>query len=237
MYSNGYFGVDIWYLVLVLPAFLVTLYAQWKVKSTFKEFSNYRTSSGLTGSQAAREVLDAHGLQAVRIDRVSGSLTDNFDPSANVIHLSQSTCDVPSIAAAGVAAHEAGHACQYADDYAPIRFRTAIVPVCSIGAKLSWPALLLGYVFGLKPLVFVGIILFSLSVIFQLATLPVEFNASTRAVSALEQGGMLNSDELYGAKKVLRAAAFTYVAALAVSVASLLRLVLLFGGRGGRRSN
>ena len=235
MYSSGYYGVDIWYLVLVLPAFLVTLYAQWKVKSTFKEFSGYRTLSGITGEGAARQVLDAHGLQAVMIDRIEGSLSDNFDPQTNVVHLSESTYAVPSIAAAGVAAHEAGHACQYADDYGPMRFRTAIIPACNIGAGLSWPAILLGYMLGWQPLVFIGIILFSLSVIFQLATLPVEFNASSRAIEALETGNMLTADELYGAQQVLKAAALTYVAALAVSIANLLRLILLFGGNSRRR--
>ncbi|MEG2083072.1 MAG: zinc metallopeptidase, partial [Oscillospiraceae bacterium] len=183
-YGNGYGGIDIWYLVLVLPAFLVTLFASWKVKSTFAKFNKFRTVSGLTGEGAARQVLDAHGLQHVRIERISGNLSDHFDPRDDVIRLSDATFASPSIAAAGVAAHEAGHACQYADDYAPMRFRTAIIPVCNFGAGLSWPAILLGYFLGFRPLVFIGIILFSLSVVFQLVTLPVEFNASTRAIEA-----------------------------------------------------
>ncbi|MDO4567144.1 MAG: zinc metallopeptidase [Oscillospiraceae bacterium] len=235
MYGGYYYGVDIWYLVLVIPALLVTLYAQWKVKSTFKEFSGYRIVSGLTGAEAARQVLSANGLNSVLIQPISGELSDNYNPETNTISLSSSVYSVPSIAAAGVAAHEAGHACQYAEDYGPMRFRSAIIPVCNIGAGLSWPAILLGYILGLSFLVFAGIILFSLSVVFQLVTLPVEFNASTRAIESLERCNLMTEDELYGAKKVLRAAALTYVAALAVSIANLLRLILIFGGSNRRR--
>ncbi len=227
----GYYGVDIWYLVLVLPAFLVALIAQARVKSTFNKFNRYRTAAGITGSEAARRVLDANGLQHVRIEHVQGELTDHYDPTTDVIRLSDSTYMSPSIAAAGVAAHEAGHACQYAQEYAPIRLRTSMVKICNIGANLSWPAILLGYILSFRPLVFIGIVLFSLSVLFQLVTLPVEFDASRRAVAALEQGGLLTGQELEGTRKVLKAAAMTYVAALAVSVANLLRLILIFGRR------
>lgn len=230
-YSMGYMGVDLWYLVLVLPAFIITLVAQAKVKSTFNKYNQYRTARGMTGADAARQVLDANNLQFVRVEHIQGELTDHFDPQDNVIRLSDSTYSSASIAAAGVAAHEAGHACQHAEDYAPIRFRTAIVPVCNIGAKISWPALILGYLLSFRPLVFIGIVLFSLSVLFQLVTLPVEFNASKRALTALQGGGMMSDEELGGAKKVLSAAAMTYVAALAMSVASLLRLILIFGRR------
>lgn len=230
-YSMGYKGVDLWYLVLVLPAFIITLVAQAKVKSTFNKYNQYRTARGMTGADAARQVLDANNLQFVRVEHIQGELTDHFDPQDNVIRLSDSTYSSASIAAAGVAAHEAGHACQHAEDYAPIRFRTAIVPVCNIGAKISWPALILGYLLSFRPLVFIGIVLFSLSVLFQLVTLPVEFNASKRALTALQGGGMMSDEELGGAKKVLSAAAMTYVAALAMSVASLLRLILIFGRR------
>lgn len=228
---SGYYGVDIWYLVLVLPAFLVALIAQARVKSTFNKFNRYRTAAGITGSEAARRVLDANGLQHVRIEHVQGELTDHYDPTTDVIRLSDSTYMSPSIAAAGVAAHEAGHACQYAQEYAPIRLRTSMVKICNIGANLSWPAILLGYILSFRPLVFIGIVLFSLSVLFQLVTLPVEFDASRRAVAALEQGGLLTGQELEGTRKVLKAAAMTYVAALAVSVANLLRLILIFGRR------
>lgn len=227
----GYYGIDIWYLVLVLPAFLVALIAQARVKSTFNKFNQYRTSAGITGAEAARRVLDANGLQHVRIEHVQGELTDHYDPTTDVIRLSDSTYMSPSIAAAGVAAHEAGHACQYAQEYAPIRLRTSMVKICNIGANLSWPAILLGYLLSFRPLVFIGIVLFSLSVLFQLVTLPVEFDASKRAIAALQQGGIMTEPELDGTKKVLKAAAMTYVAALAVSVANLLRLVLIFGRR------
>ena len=238
MYGNSYYGfmgIDIWYIVLVLPAFLLALIAQVRVKSTFNKFNQYASRSGLTGAQAARQVLDANGLQAVRIDRIGGNLTDNYDPTTNVIHLSDSTFDSPSIAAAGVAAHEAGHACQYAQDYAPVRLRMSMVKVCSIGANLSWPAIVLGLILSLRPLIILGVILFSLSVLFQLVTLPVEFDASKRAIAALDSSGLLTADELDGAKKVLRAAAMTYLAALAVSIASLLRMMLLFGRRNNNR--
>lgn len=228
---SGYYGIDIWYLVLVLPAFLVALIAQARVKSTFNKFNQYRTSAGITGAEAARRVLDANGLQHVRIEHVQGELTDHYDPTTDVIRLSDSTYMSPSIAAAGVAAHEAGHACQYAQEYAPIRLRTSMVKICNIGANLSWPAILLGYLLSFRPLVFIGIVLFSLSVLFQLVTLPVEFDASKRAIAALQQGGIMTEPELDGTKKVLKAAAMTYVAALAVSVANLLRLVLIFGRR------
>ncbi len=235
MYGNTIMGIDIWYIVLVLPAFLVALWAQARVKSTFNKFNGYRTASGLTGAEAARRVLDANGLQHVRIEHIAGELTDHYDPKTDVIRLSDSTYNSASIASIGVAAHEAGHACQYAQDYAPIRVRTAIVPICNIGANVSWPVILLGYFVGLRPLVFIGIALFSLSVLFQLVTLPVEYNASDRALSALETGGIMTNDELSGAKKVLGAAAMTYVAALAVSIANLLRLVMIFGRRSNRR--
>ena len=228
---SGYYGIDIWYLVLVLPAFLVALIAQARVKSTFNKFNQYRMSAGITGAEAARRVLDANGLQHVRIEHVQGELTDHYDPATDVIRLSDSTYMSPSIAAAGVAAHEAGHACQYAQEYAPIRLRTSMVKICNIGANLSWPAILLGYLLSFRPLVFIGIVLFSLSVLFQLVTLPVEFDASKRAIAALQQGGIMTEPELDGTKKVLKAAAMTYVAALAVSVANLLRLVLIFGRR------
>ncbi len=228
---SGYYGIDIWYLVLVLPAFLVALIAQARVKSTFNKFNQYRTSAGITGAEAARRVLDANGLQHVRIEHVQGELTDHYDPTTDVIRLSDSTYMSPSIAAAGVAAHEAGHACQYAQEYAPIRLRTSMVKICNIGANLSWPAILLGYLLSFRPLVFIGIVLFSLSVLFQLVTLPVEFDASKRAIAALQQGGIMTEPELDGTKKVLKAAAMTYVAALAVTVANLLRLVLIFGRR------
>ena len=221
------------YLVLVLPAILLATWASSNVRSTFKKYSAIRSRRGITGAQAARRVLDANGLQNVRIERVSGNLTDHYDPKTNVIRLSDSVYDNPSTAAIGVACHEAGHAVQYAVDYAPIKLRAAIIPATNIGSKLAMPLILLGLLFihtDWYVLAYAGIICFSLSTVFQLLTLPTEFNASRRAMEAIESSGLLYKDELPAAKKTLRAAALTYVAALAVSAAQLLRLILSVGG-------
>ncbi len=231
-YGYGY-GAD-YFWILVIPALILSLIAQAGVQSAYKRYSRVRTSSGVTGERVARTILDANGLQGVMIEHVSGSLTDHYDPKTNVIRLSDTTYGRDSVAAAGVAAHEAGHAVQYAQAYAPIKLRAAIIPVTQIGASLSWPAILLGLVLSLDFLITFGILLFSMSVVFQLVTLPVEFNASRRAVAVLDDYDLLAPDELVGAKKVLRAAAWTYIAALAMSVANLLRLVLMFGGRRRR---
>ncbi len=221
------------YLVLVLPAILLATWASSNVRSTFKKYSAIRSRRGITGAQAARRVLDANGLQNVRIERISGNLTDHYDPKTNVIRLSDSVYDNPSTAAIGVACHEAGHAVQYAVDYAPIKLRAAIIPATNIGSKLAMPLILLGLLFihtDWYVLAYAGIICFSLSTVFQLLTLPTEFNASRRAMEAIESSGLLYKDELPAAKKTLRAAALTYVAALAVSAAQLLRLILNVGG-------
>ncbi|MBE6945142.1 MAG: zinc metallopeptidase [Ruminococcaceae bacterium] len=221
------------YLVLVLPAILLATWASSNVRSTFKKYSAIRSRRGITGAQAARRVLDANGLQNVRIERVSGNLTDHYDPKTNVIRLSDSVYDNPSTAAIGVACHEAGHAVQYAVDYAPVKLRAAIIPATNIGSKLAMPLILLGLLFihtDWYVLAYAGIICFSLSTVFQLLTLPTEFNASRRAMEAIESSGLLYKDELPAAKKTLRAAAMTYVAALAVSAAQLLRLILNIGG-------
>ena len=230
-----FWGFDIYYFVLIIPAMLFALWAQVKVSSTFNRYSAQRTHTGMTGAQAAEAVLRACGVDGVRIERVAGNLTDHFDPRAGVIRLSQSVYDSPTVAAVGVAAHEAGHAAQYAEGYGPIRLRNAIIPVTQIGSSLAWPLLLIGLLFNYEALFFAGILFFMLAVVFQLVTLPVEFNASARAISVLGEGGYLSPDELPGAKKTLSAAAMTYVAALAVSIAQLLRLLLLFGG--GRRDD
>ena len=230
-----FWGFAIYYFVLIIPAMLFALWAQVKVSSTFNRYSAQRTHTGMTGAQAAEAVLRACGVDGVRIERVAGNLTDHFDPRAGVIRLSQSVYDSPTVAAVGVAAHEAGHAAQYAEGYGPIRLRNAIIPVTQIGSSLAWPLLLIGLLFNYEALFFAGILFFMLAVVFQLVTLPVEFNASARAISVLGEGGYLSPDELPGAKKTLSAAAMTYVAALAVSIAQLLRLVLLFGG--GRRDD
>ncbi|MBR5251419.1 MAG: zinc metallopeptidase [Oscillospiraceae bacterium] len=222
---------DIYYLILVVPALIFSMWAQSRVTSTFNRYSQQRTYSGMTGYEAARRILQANGLYHVQVERVAGNLTDHYDPKANVIRLSDSVFGSNSVAAVGVAAHEAGHAVQYAKQYAPIKLRTAIIPVTQIGSQLSIPLVLIGFIMGAQGLVNIGLLLFATVAIFQLVTLPVEFDASARAVKALEMGGTVGDEELHGVKKVLSAAAMTYVAALAVSVANLLRLVLRFGGR------
>ncbi len=222
---------DMYYLILVIPAMIFSMWAQVKVNSTFNKYSKVRTYGGMTGYEAARRILAANGLYNVQVERVSGNFTDHYDPKANVIRLSDSVFASNSVAAVGVAAHEAGHAVQYATQYAPIRLRTAIIPVTNIGSQLSIPLVLIGFFMGAQPLVNLGLLLFATVAIFQLVTLPVEFNASRRAVTALDMGGSMNDEELRGVRQVLNAAAMTYVAALAVAVANLLRLVLRFGGR------
>lgn len=222
---------DIYYIILVLPAALVAMWAQMRVKSTFEKYSRAGTYSGMTGAEAARRILDMNGLQNVRIERVRGSLTDHYDPKARVLRLSDDVYGCDTVAAVGVAAHECGHAVQHAVGYAPLALRNAIVPITNIGSTLSMPLLLLGLFMGIQPLVALGILLFSFATVFQLITLPVEFNASRRALETLDGYGMINDFEHEGVKKVLSAAALTYVAALMVSVANLLRLILLFGGR------
>ncbi|ODU56478.1 MAG: peptidase [Clostridium sp. SCN 57-10] len=232
-YYGGYYGIDMYYIILVLPAIVFALWAQAKVSGTFRKYSQVRPRNGMTGAQAAEAVLRANGVAGVRVEHIGGNLTDHFDPREGVIRLSDAVYNASTVAAIGVAAHEAGHAAQYANSYAPIKVRNAIIPVSRVGSTLSWPLLLIGLVLNSQPLVTIGILFFLAAVIFQLVTLPVEFNASTRAIAALADGGYLTEDELPGARKTLSAAAMTYVAALAVSLAQLLRLVLLFGG--GRR--
>ena len=226
-----FYRYDIYYFILVIPAVIFSMWAQSKVNSTYNEYSRHTTYSRMTGFEAARRILDANGLRHVRIERVAGNLTDHYDPKANVIRLSDGVYSSPSIAAVGVAAHEAGHAVQYALGYTPIRLRGAVLPVCQIGSTISWPMILIGFFMNSQPLINIGLILFGSVALFQFVTLPVELNASNRAVDALAISGSFTDDELYGVEKVLKAAAMTYVAALAVSLAQLLRLVLLFGNR------
>ncbi len=231
MYIPGFYGFDIYYVVLILPCMLLALWAQAKVKSTFGKYSQVRNVKGLTGAQAAGAVLRSNGVFDVRIERVGGSLTDHYDPRANVIRLSDSVYGSTSVASVGVAAHEAGHAVQYATNYAPIRLRSAIVPVTQIGSQAALPLILLGVLFSFGALIKIGIWAFALSTFFQLVTLPVELDASNRALAAIRQNGLLTNEEYPMAKKTLSAAAMTYVAALAMSLAQLLRLALIFGGR------
>ncbi len=218
-------------ILLILPALIISIWAQVKVSSTFKKCSNVFTRKGLTGYQAARRVLDANGLTYVRIERVRGHLTDHFDPRQNVIRLSESVYDRANVAAVGVAAHEAGHAIQYAQDYSPIKIRASILPVTKYGSMLAMPMFFIGLLFAYGPLMLAGIILYSAVALFQLVTLPVEFNASSRAMKALEGLGVLVEDEPRYARKVLSAAAMTYVAALLTSLLTLLRLIILSNRR------
>jgi len=196
-----YYGIDIYYIILVLPALVFSMWAQAKVNSTFNRYSKERTYSGMTGYEAARRILAANGLYHVNVERVSGNLTDHYDPKANVIRLSDSVFSSNSVAAVGVAAHEAGHAVQYAQHYAPIKLRTAIIPITNIGSTISIPLVLIGFFMGAQPLVNLGLLLFATVAVFQLVTLPVEFNASRRAVNALEMGGTMADEELKGVKK------------------------------------
>ena len=224
------------YVVLVLPCVLLSLIASSSVNSTFKKYSQQFSRRGITGAQAAERVLRANGVTGVQITRVPGNLTDHFDPRSNVIRLSDSVYGSTSTAAIGVACHEAGHAVQYAVAYAPIKLRAAIIPVTNIGSKLAMPLILIGLLLSAfenvsYSFVYLGIACFGLSLVFQLITLPVEFNASRRAMRAIEDGELLTTEEQRGARKTLTAAAMTYVAATAVSLAQLLRLLVLFGRR------
>jgi len=218
--------------MLVVIGIVLTLAASARVKSTFAKYSRVRSMSGLTGAQAAERILQSSGIVDVSIERVSGKLSDHYDPRTKVLRLSDSVYDQSSIAAIGVAAHECGHAIQHNHSYVPLKIRGALVPVANFGSMAAWPLILIGAIFvGSQTLIDLGIILFSLAVLFQLVTLPVEFNASRRAVERLGETGILYGDELRYTKKVLNAAALTYVAAAAATILQLLRLVLLFGGR------
>ena len=235
-----FYGFDWTYLVLVLPCVILSLWASSNVNSTFQKYSNQYSIRRLTGAQAAQRVLSHNGVSGVRIERVSGNLTDHFDPKTNVIRLSDSVYDSTSTAAIGVACHEAGHAVQYAQNYGPIKLRAAIIPVTNIGSKLAMPLILLGLLLAAFEnvsftFVYLGIACFGLSLVFQLVTLPVEFNASRRAMQAIESANLLTEEEQRGAKKTLKAAALTYVAATATALAQLLRLILMFGGNRRRR--
>ena len=217
--------------ILVLIGALLSLWASARVNSTYNRYAKVYSRSGLTGAEAAQQILKNAGIYGVRVEHVSGNLTDHYDPKAKVLRLSDSVYGSRSVAAVGVAAHECGHAIQHNVNYAPLNIRSAIVPVANIGSSLSWPIFLLGLILSIPALTTAGIVLFSLAVLFQLVTLPVEFNASSRALKMLESTGILSHEENAGAKKVLTAAALTYVAALASSILQLLRLIILSGGR------
>ena len=226
----------------LLPVLICALFALWashNVNSTFKKYAKQFSGRGITGAQAAQRVLSANGVYGVKIVKVAGNLTDHFDPQQNVIRLSDGVYDSTSTAAIGVACHEAGHAVQYAQGYAPIKLRAAIIPVTNFGTKIAWPLMLLGIVlsglsYAFYNLVYVGIACFGLSLAFQLVTLPVEFNASRRAMTAIREGNILTDEELVGARKTLTAAAMTYVAAVATTLVQILRLIAIYGNKRKR---
>lgn len=218
-------------MILVWVGLILSLLAQAKVKSTFAKYERVRSVSGMTGAQAAERILHSAGIYDVSIARVQGSLTDHYDPRSKTLRLSDSTYGSSSVAAVGVAAHECGHAIQHQQHYAPLGLRSALVPAANLGSTLAWPIFLVGLIASLPFLTTAGIVLFSLAVLFQLITLPVEINASRRAVQLVESTGVLGSSESSGVRKVLTAAALTYVASLAASILQLLRLVILAGGR------
>ena len=231
-----YYYFDWSYIVLVLPALILALAAQGKVSSAFNKYSRVPSRVGITGAEAARRIMELNGIYDVRIERVAGNLTDHYDPTKKVLRLSDSVYSSSSIAAIGVAAHESGHAIQHANGYDPLVLRSIMVPVANIGSRLAMPLILLGIIFSFtsvmgNSLITFGILLFGLSVLFTLITLPVEFNASRRAIKCLESSRILYDDELAGTKKVLSAAAMTYVASAAVALANFIRLIVIFGGR------
>lgn len=232
----GYYGYyfDPTYILIIIAA-IISLIAQWRVNSAFSKYSRVASMSGMTGAQAARMILQSNGINDVSVQRISGKLTDHYNPSTKVLNLSESVYGSTSVAAIGVAAHECGHAIQHARGYFPLSLRTALVPVANIGSQLSWVFIIVGAILSFnQTLITIGIIMFSAAVLFQLVTLPVEFNASARALEQLESNGILYRNEVSQTRKVLSAAALTYVAAAATAILQLLRLIILFGGRGRR---
>lgn len=230
-----YYGLGMFYdptYILVIIGAALSLLASAKVNHTFQKYSKVRSYSGMTGKEAAEQILRASGIYDVRVEHISGNLTDHYDPSSKVLRLSDATYASSSVAAIGVAAHECGHAVQHQTKYAPLVLRSTLVPAANFGAKICWPMIIIGLLIGrFQPLLTLGILLFGIAVLFQLVTLPVEFNASSRALKILEQNGILGYDELGQTRKVLSAAAMTYLAAAASSILQLLRLIILFGGR------
>lgn len=232
----GYYGYyfDPTYILIIIAA-IISLIAQWRVNSAFSKYSRVASMSGMTGAQAARMILQSNGINDVSVQRISGKLTDHYNPSTKVLNLSEAVYGSTSVAAIGVAAHECGHAIQHARGYFPLSLRTALVPVANIGSQLSWVFIIVGAILSFnQTLITIGIIMFSAAVLFQLVTLPVEFNASARALEQLESNGILYRDEVSQTRKVLSAAALTYVAAAATAILQLLRLIILFGGRDRR---
>lgn len=234
----GYGGYPIyfdWTYLLAILGLVLTMIASGQVRSTFARYQKVKSRSGLTGAMAARMILDSQGLQNVAIEHVSGSLTDHYDPRSKTLRLSDSTYSCSSVAAICVAAHESGHAVQDKVHYGPLVLRSTLVPAAQFGSSLSWPIFIFGLIFSLQPLITAGIVLFMVAVLFQLITLPVEFNASHRALEIMKSSQLIPEDELEGGRQVLRAAAMTYVAALAASILQLLRLLILANDRRDRR--
>ncbi|MCD8123290.1 MAG: zinc metallopeptidase [Clostridiales bacterium] len=233
-YGYGYgYGMMFWdptYFLIIIGA-IISLIASARVNSTFRRYSGVRSMTGMTGAQAAMELLRSQGIYDVSVQPVRGQLTDHYDPRTKTVNLSEAVYNQTSVSAIGVAAHECGHAIQDYVGYAPLRLRTAFVPVAQLGSTLSWPIIIIGILLGMSPFIELGIWLFVLALLFQIITLPVEFNASSRAVRLLDERGILYGDEVRQTRKVLGAAALTYVAAVAVSLLQLLRLLILFGGR------
>lgn len=225
-----FYGFDWTYLVFIVPCIIISLICQVNVSSAFSKYSKIQNSRRMTGAQAAEFVLRQNGVTGVRIEHVSGNLSDHFDPRTNVIRLSDSVYNSTSVAAVGVAAHEAGHACQHAENYLPNRIRSAVLPIARVGSQLSWIFIIIGLMFTAKVgyvILYIGIILFSASVLFTLATLPVEFNASKRALACIRETGLITGDEYNGAKRTLQAAAMTYVASALTAIMQLLRLLII----------
>ncbi|MBQ7499755.1 MAG: zinc metallopeptidase [Clostridia bacterium] len=231
MYSSGYF----WYLIFCIPPLLLGLWASYNVRATYNKYGKIQNASGMTGAEAARRILAQNGISNVAIEMIRGDLTDHFDPKANVIRLSQDVYNSATPAAVGVAAHETGHAIQYANGYTPMKIRGALIPVANFGSQAGIWIVILGVILGIRPLAMFGVIAFGALVLFQLVTLPVEFNASNRAIKALREDGRMSETEISQSSKVLRAAALTYVAALASAVGSFLRLLMMVSGGRNRR--
>lgn len=232
---GGFYGIDYYYIILVLPAVLIALFAQIKVKSAYGKYSKIGNSRGITGAQTARMILDSHGLNHVQVTMIRGELTDHFDPRTNIVSLSQGVYNGTSIASIGIAAHEVGHAIQHSENYVPNKIRSALVPVTNFGSSISIFLILIGLVLQFGILAYIGVILYSTATLFQLVTLPVEFNASARAMKQIRALGIADGADAKGVRKVLSAAAMTYVAALLVSLANLVRLLLIVNGRNSRR--
>ena len=227
-----YYNLD--YLIYILPGFLLALYAQSKIRANFDKYSRVTNREGLTGRSVAEAILKNHGIYDVTIDRVRGSLTDHYDPRTKTVNLSDPVYNATSVAALGVAAHECGHAIQHAKSYAPLSIRSALVPIANFGSMLAWPVILIGLLFNTRSsglIIDIGILLFSAAVLFQLVTLPVEFDASRRALVMLRTQGILADDELRYTRRVLKSAALTYVASAAAAILQLLRIILITNGR------